>query len=85
MAGSLIERLIGKRNQPALTAAEPFYPYVKRIRGAFPEHDRELFFPGIVTGNRATTDRTGIPAVKHYPLACKNATLDDVNKERGNA
>ena len=58
---------------------------MKRIRGAFPEHNRELFFPGIVTGDRAAADRTGIPAVKHYPLACHNATLDDVNEKRGNA
>ena len=85
MAGSLVERFIGKRDQPALTAAEPFYQYVKRMRDAIPEHNRELLFPGIVTGNRATTDRTGIPAVKHHPLACKDATLDDVNEERGNA
>jgi hypothetical protein len=85
VAGSLIERLICKRNQPALTTAEPFYQYVKRMWNAIPEHDRELLFPGIVTGNRASADRTGITAVKYYPLACENATLDDVNKERGNA
>ena len=85
MAGSLIKRFISKRNQPALTAAEPLYPYVKRMRNAIPEHNRKLLFPGIITGDRTTADRTGIHAVKHYLLACKNATLDDVNKERGNA
>jgi|GEM_PF-6725498 len=85
MAGSLIERLIGKRNQPALTAAEPFYLYVKRIRNAIPEHHCELLFPGIVTGYRATAHRTGIPVVKKYPLACQDTALDDISEKRGDA
>jgi hypothetical protein len=64
MTGTRIERRVGKRNQAALTAAEPFYPYVKRMPNTITEHNCELPFPGIVTGYRATADRTGIQAVK---------------------
>ncbi len=85
MAGTRIERHISKTDQPALAAGEPFHQNMKRRRGALPQHDRELFFPGIVTGYRTLTGRAGIPAVKQYPLACKNAALDDINQERGKA
>jgi hypothetical protein len=85
LAGTLIKRLIGKTDHPAPAAGEAFHHHVKRTRSAPGEYDRELFLPGIVTGQRATTFGTCIPAVKNYSLACQNTALDDINEERGKA